>query len=222
MLKSDVKYRFSRYVVIETGGLTGADWSAHNSHASYATLAREFSAQAEEPRRRGGVAGRGSQPLRKALVHGALLMTDDAFPSAVRIGRPPLYPLVAPYAGACFVGALVTDLAYWRTANVIWETFSVWLLTAGLVMAALAVVVGLIDWIGGRGIVGLTSVWPRLLGRALVVFLSLVNAFVHSRDGYTAVVPQGLILSGLVVIIMAFVGWMGLAYVHRRRIGMVH
>ena len=32
--------------------------------------------------------------------------------------------------------------------------------------------------------------------------LSLVNAFVHSRDGYTAVVPTGLILSATVLLIL--------------------
>jgi uncharacterized membrane protein len=34
--------------------------------------------------------------------------------------------------------------------------------------------------------------------------LAFVNAFVHSRDGYTAVVPDGLILSILVVVILIF------------------
>ena len=32
--------------------------------------------------------------------------------------------------------------------------------------------------------------------------LALLNAFVHSRDGWTAVVPQGLILSGVVALLM--------------------
>jgi len=36
----------------------------------------------------------------------------------------------------CFVGAFITDIVYWRSMSFIWETFSVWLLTAGLVGAA--------------------------------------------------------------------------------------
>jgi uncharacterized membrane protein len=145
-------------------------------------------------------------------------MIDDLQSNTI-IRRPPIYPMVAPYAGACFVGALITDLAYWRAVNIIWETFSVWLLTAGLIMAAFAFVAGLIDWISGG--VTLMSIWPRLLGRTLVVILSLVNVFVHSRDGYTAVVPQGLILSGFVVAIMAITGWMSVAFVRRRPVRMV-
>ena len=42
----------------------------------------------------------------------------------------------------------------------------------------------------------------RAIGYVLAVVLALVNAFVHSRDGYTAVVPTGLMLSGLVVLVL--------------------
>ncbi|PIK73709.1 hypothetical protein CS379_06895, partial [Methylobacterium frigidaeris] len=47
----------------------------------------------------------------------------------------------------------------------------------------------------------------------------LVNAFVHSRDGWTSVVPTGLILSGLVVLILCVTGWLGWAMVYRHRVG---
>jgi uncharacterized membrane protein len=36
----------------------------------------------------------------------------------------------------------------------------------------------------------------------LALLVGLVNAFVHSRDGWTAVVPQGLILSVLDVLVL--------------------
>jgi uncharacterized membrane protein len=59
-------------------------------------------------------------------------------------------------------------------------------------------------------------VWPHAVGYALAVLLSLLNAFVHSRDGYTAVVPTGLALSGLVVVILLITGWAGRALIARR------
>jgi uncharacterized membrane protein len=49
--------------------------------------------------------------------------------------------------------------------------------------------------------------------------LSLINVFVHSRDGYTAVVPTGLTLSALVVVVLIITGSLGSALVRRRRIG---
>ena len=111
--------------------------------------------------------------------------------STARIGGHPIHPMLVPFPIACFVGAFVTDLAYWRTAAVMWETFSVWLLTAGLVMAGFAVLAGLIDFIGSKHIRALKPAWPHVLGNLLALVLSVVNAFVHSRDGYTAVVPTG-------------------------------
>jgi uncharacterized membrane protein len=107
---------------------------------------------------------------------------------------------VASFSAAYFVGALVTDLVYWQMPDVMWERFSIWLIMAGLVAAGLAVVAYVADLAGGRRID--RPLWPRAVGYALAVLLALINAFVHSRDGYTAVVPTGLMLSGLVVVVL--------------------
>jgi uncharacterized membrane protein len=53
--------------------------------------------------------------------------------------------MLVPFPIAFFVGAFVTDLLFWRTGVAFWSAASFWLLSAGLVMAALAAVVGLID-----------------------------------------------------------------------------
>jgi uncharacterized membrane protein len=52
----------------------------------------------------------------------------------------------------------------------------------------------------------------------LAMILSLFNVLVHSRDGYTSVVPTGLILSGLVVLILIVTGWLGGELVFRHRV----
>jgi uncharacterized membrane protein len=33
-----------------------------------------------------------------------------------------------------FVGALITGVAYWRTAQMMWANFSAWLVTVGVIM----------------------------------------------------------------------------------------
>jgi len=100
---------------------------------------------------------------------------------------------------------------------VIWETFSDWLITAGLILAGFAIIAFLIDIVAGKYLRTLT--WPRAIGYAFAVLLSLINAFVHSRDGYTAVVPTGLTLSALVVVILIFSAWVSSALSYRHRIG---
>ncbi len=127
-------------------------------------------------------------------------MSQVVMPPAAQ--RRPLYPALVPAAAAFFAAALVTDILYWRTARMTWETFSVWLITAGLLVSAAAAVVGIVDIARGRRLHALTPSWPRVLGDFLAVLLAILNAFVHSRDGYTSVVPTGLILSALVVLIL--------------------
>jgi uncharacterized membrane protein len=50
------------------------------------------------------------------------------------------------------------------------------------------------------------------------VFLAVINAFVHSRDGYTAVVPSGLMLSASVVVVL-LLAEAATALQNRRRVG---
>jgi uncharacterized membrane protein len=142
--------------------------------------------------------------------------------STASVAGHPIHAMLVPFPIVCFVGAFVTDLAYWYTEDGSWETFSVWLLTAGLIVAALAVIAGAIVFFANPGIRALRPAWLHAVGNAVALILAIINAFVHSRDGYTAVVPTGLILSGLVVLILAFTNWMGGALVYRHRVGVAN
>jgi uncharacterized membrane protein len=146
-------------------------------------------------------------------------MTDGNPRSTVQIAGHPLHPMLVPIPIACFVGTLLTDLAYWKTANLQWAVMSSWMLTIGLIVALFAVIAGFVDFLGDRRIRDLQAVWIHAGGNAVALILSIVNAFVHSRDGYSSVVPTGLILSALVVLILLVTGWEGWAMVYRHRVG---
>jgi len=128
-----------------------------------------------------------------------------------------LLTVLVSFSVAYFTGALVTDLVYWQMPDVLWERFSIWLIVAGLVVAGMATITYLVDLISRRKID--RPAWPRVVGYAVAVLLSLMNAFVHSRDGYTAVVPTGLMLSGLVIVVLLLTSWVGMALENRPRIG---
>lgn len=142
--------------------------------------------------------------------------------STARVAMHPIHPMLVPFPIACFVGALVTDLAYWKTAEMMWADFSAWLLFAGLVMGALAALAGLIDFLGSRPIRRLAPAWYHMAGNVFVMLLALFNAFVHSRDAWTSVVPTGLILSALTVLLMLFTAWLGWAMVYRHHVGVAN
>ena len=133
-----------------------------------------------------------------------------------RRGRP-LHKMLVSFSAAYFAGALVTDFVYWRMPDVLWERFSIWLIVAGLIMAGLATIAYVIDVAGFRRID--RPVWPRVVGYALAVLLALINAFVHSRDGYTAVVPTGLMLSGSIIVVLLLTALVSVALTKRPRIG---
>jgi uncharacterized membrane protein len=131
--------------------------------------------------------------------------------------RRPLHKLLVSFSAAYFAGALVTDIVYWQMPDVLWERFSIWLIVAGLILSGLATIAYVIDLAGGRRID--RPAWPRAIGYALAILLSVTNAFVHSRDGYTAVVPSGLTLSALVVVVLLLTAWVGRTLANRHRFG---
>jgi uncharacterized membrane protein len=143
----------------------------------------------------------------------------DGLRSTASIAKHPIHPMLVPFPIVCFVGTLLTDIAYWATANIMWADFSAWLLTVGLIMGVLAALAGLVDFLGNRLIRAQAPAWPHLLGNLLVLVLSALNILIHSRDAWTSVVPLGLILSATVVLILPVTGWLGWALVYRHRVG---
>ena len=136
--------------------------------------------------------------------------TPSAHPrSTASIFGHPIHPMLVPFPIVCFSGALVTDIVYSRTANLMWQYFSIWLISAGLLMGALAALAGFIDYFGDRRVRTARPATPHMLLNVAAMVLSLINAFVHSRDGWTAVVPDGLILSALVVLMLLVSAWLG-------------
>jgi uncharacterized membrane protein len=146
-------------------------------------------------------------------------MPSDDLRSTARIARLPIHPMLVPIPIACFVGTLLTDITYWRTAEMMWADFSAWLVTVGVIVGFLAAIAGLIDLLGNRAIRARAPAWPHAIGNAIVLVLATINMLVHTRDAWTSVVPWGLILSAAVVLILLVTGWLGWSMVYRHGVG---
>ena len=109
-------------------------------------------------------------------------------------------------AGVLQIAAFCTDYTYYKTALWQWANFSAWLITAGLIVTLVAVILLLIDFATGRA--GRLNAGSFILVAAATL-LSLVNAFVHSRDAWTSVVPQGILLSAVSSILLVIAGARG-------------
>jgi len=115
--------------------------------------------------------------------------------SGVASATAPIYLLLFPIPVVCFVGALATDVAYSATAYLMWLHFSEWLIAAGLAFGALAALALLIEFLASpvirRGGLG----WAHLVLFYGALVVEVINALVHTIDGWTAVVPTGMTLS---------------------------
>jgi uncharacterized membrane protein len=110
-------------------------------------------------------------------------------------------------AGAVLlIAASVTDYVYYSTALWQWANFSAWLITSGLLVTLVAAIFLLIDFVTGRACRLNTASFILVAAAAL---LSLVNAFVHSRDAWTSVVPQGILLSAICSLLLLIAGARG-------------
>jgi uncharacterized membrane protein len=121
--------------------------------------------------------------------------------------RALLHPGFIGAGSALLIAAFGTDAMYCHTAIWQWANFSAWLIAAGLVLALVAAIFLVIDFVTGRA--GRIS-WVPFLLVAAAALLSLLNVFVHSRDAWTSVVPQGIWLSVIVTILLlvaAVRGW---------------
>src|SRR5581483_1680374 len=127
--------------------------------------------------------------------------------------------MLVPFPIAFFVSAFEADLIVWQTGSQAWATASVWLLGAGLVMAALAATMGLIDVLGDVQIRNLSDAWLHAGGNVVVVLIELYNWYSRFEHGSAAIVPTGLILSLIATLILLFTGWKGGEMVYRHRIG---
>lgn len=113
-----------------------------------------------------------------------------------------LFALLDPIPFGCFVAALIFDVVYARSAQIMWTKAAAWLIVIGLFAAVVPRLVNLAQvWITSRRASTPTDridFWLNLFAIVAAIF----NAFVHSRDAY-AVVPAGQWLSLLTVALIA-------------------
>ena len=139
--------------------------------------------------------------------------------STAQIAGHPIHPMLIPFPIAFFVSTFVCDLVFWQGGNPAWATAASWLLGAGLVMAALAAVMGLIDVLGEERIRALNDAWLHAGGNVIVVLIELYNFFIRYQQGPAAVIPTGLVLSLIVVLTLLFTGWKGWGMIYKHHVG---
>ena len=119
----------------------------------------------------------------------------------------PARALLLGFPVALFLGALLSDIAYYRSFEIQWANFAAWLNAGALVFGGVVLAIAVFDFFRNRrGRAGLF-----LLLVAVMWIVGFINALYHARDGW-AMMPTGLILSVIVAvlaIVAAGVGVLG-------------
>jgi len=113
-----------------------------------------------------------------------------------------IYQLFNPIPFGFFVAALIFDVVYYQTAEMMWSKSAAWLITIGLFFAIIPRLINLVHvWIPrGRSVLAAEKIDFGL--NFIGIVAAIANAFIHSRDAY-AVMPSGMILSAITVACIA-------------------
>lgn len=120
-----------------------------------------------------------------------------------------IHPFHALMLGATvplFLGALLSDYAYWSTYHIQWANFASWLLAGALVFGAVALLCAVIGLVRRGGRSGRRLLYLLLLLATWI--LGFINALIHGKDAW-AVMPTGLVLSVIVLILALAATWIG-------------
>jgi len=123
--------------------------------------------------------------------------------------RPPGPIHVILLAGSVplFLGALLSDIAYYNTYQIQWSNFASWLNAGALLFCGLALVFALVNLVRAQRKGGPVLTYFVVLLATFV--LGLVNAFQHAKDAW-AVMPAGLVMSAVVFILICIAAVTGL------------
>ncbi len=126
----------------------------------------------------------------------------------------PMHVVLAFSSLPLFLGALLSDWAYFTSRQIQWVNFAAWLIAGGLLIVGLALLWSVVD--------ALRSPTRRhrpvliYMGLLLITFvIGFINALIHAKDGWAAM-PIGLILSFVIVVLAAITGVFGLSGSLRR------
>ena len=106
-----------------------------------------------------------------------------------------------------FLGALLSDIAYYQSYQIQWSNFASWLIAGALLLSGIALLFALVSLLTARHKAGRPMLYFLLLLATWV--LGLINAFIHAKDAW-ATMPSGLVMSIVVTVLSCAAAWLGL------------
>jgi uncharacterized membrane protein len=123
-------------------------------------------------------------------------------------GAPgPLHTILLAGTVPLFLGALLSDIAYYNSHQIQWNNFASWLIAGAEVFAGLALLFALVNLLREKRKAGRPLTYFVLLLLTFVV--GLIDAFEHAKDAWASM-PAGLVYSVIVTVLALVTTWIGL------------
>jgi uncharacterized membrane protein len=143
-------------------------------------------------------------------------------PSKVAVAGHPVHPMIVPFPVALLVLVAVTDVIHLATGDeAFWALASYYLLWAGLATAALAAVVGLIDFVAIPRARAYRAGWLHFGANVTIVVLAAINLALRVDHLTAHITPAGIVLSLATAAMLGVSGWYGGELAYRYRIGVM-
>ena len=139
--------------------------------------------------------------------------------SQIAILGHPIHAMSVAFPVALTFCVLGADLLYWWTGDAFWARASFWAAGTGFLSGMLAGFSGTAELLLVPGIRARAAAWTHFI--IAVTLLALLGAnWGHRLYGYeAAVLPYGILLSGLCVLLVGLTGWHGGKLVFDYRLG---
>lgn len=119
----------------------------------------------------------------------------------------PLHGLLLAFPIALFTAALLSDITYFRSAEIQWSNFSAWAITGALVFGAPVLLWAALSLIRRRRDATRTRTLAYFLLMLVMWVAGFINAFKHSQDAWSSVGTAGLMLSTVSTLAALVAGW---------------
>ncbi|PKL99349.1 MAG: hypothetical protein CVV19_07840 [Gammaproteobacteria bacterium HGW-Gammaproteobacteria-9] len=120
----------------------------------------------------------------------------------------PLHGTLLAGSVPLFLGAMLSDIAYFKTYEVQWSNFAAWLIAGGLLFCGLALLFAVVNLIRAHHKKGRPLMYFLLL--LATWLLGFINVLEHAKDAW-ATMPLGLVLSVIVTVLACAATWIGLS-----------
>lgn len=121
----------------------------------------------------------------------------------------PLHAVLLASSLPLFLGALLSDWAYYSTYEIQWINFAAWLNAGAMLFLGAALLWTAIDFLRADVARDRSSRLHLLVVLATFI-LGFIAALVHAKDAW-ATMPSGLILSFIVLLLAIWSVWLGFA-----------